>query len=63
MRNKKIVNQCISSLGGQKAAAWVALIFALSTIEPPPFYISDEIDAALEPNYKVNLANKGIVQK
>ena len=43
--------------GGQKTAAGVALIFALSTIEPPPFYILDEIDAALDPNYRVNLAN------
>ena len=43
--------------GGQKTAAGVALIFALSTIEPPPFYILDEIDAALDPNYRVNLAS------
>jgi len=43
--------------GGQKTAAGVALIFALSTIEPPPFYILDEIDAALDPNYRTNLAN------
>ena len=42
--------------GGQKTAAGVALIFALSTIEPPPFYILDEIDAALDPNYRINLA-------
>ena len=43
--------------GGQKTAAGIALIFALSTIEPPPFYILDEIDSALDPNYRVNLAN------
>ena len=43
--------------GGQKTAAGVALIFALSTIEPPPFYILDEIDDALDPNYRINLAN------
>ena len=43
--------------GGQKTAAGVALIFALSTIEPPPFYILDEIDATLDPNYRVNLSN------
>ena len=43
--------------GGQKTAAGVALIFALSTIEPPPLYILDEIDAALDPNYRINLAN------
>ena len=51
-------NQSMYQLsGGQKTAAGVALIFALSTIEPPPFYILDEIDAALDPNYRVNLAN------
>ena len=43
--------------GGQKTTAGVALIFALSTIEPPPFYILDEIDAAFDPNYRVNLAS------
>ena len=51
-------NQSMYQLsGGQKTAAGVALIFALSTIEPPPFYILDEIDAALDPNYRINLAN------
>ena len=43
--------------GGQKTAAGVALIFALSTIEPPPFYILDKIDTVLAPNYGVNLSN------
>ena len=43
--------------GGQKTAAGEALIFALSTIEPPPFFILDKIDTVLAPNYGVNLSN------
>jgi len=42
--------------GGQKTAVAVALIFALSKIDPPPFYILDEIDAALDPSMRTNLA-------
>jgi structural maintenance of chromosome 3 (chondroitin sulfate proteoglycan 6) len=42
--------------GGQKTAVAVALIFALSKIDPPPFYILDEIDAALDPTMRSNLA-------
>lgn len=42
--------------GGQKTAVAVALIFALSKIDPPPFYILDEIDAALDPSMRSNLA-------
>jgi structural maintenance of chromosome 3 (chondroitin sulfate proteoglycan 6) len=42
--------------GGQKTAVAVALIFALSKIDPPPFYILDEIDAALDPSMRINLA-------
>jgi structural maintenance of chromosome 3 (chondroitin sulfate proteoglycan 6) len=43
--------------GGQKTAVAVALIFALSKIDPPPFYILDEIDAALDPAMRINLAS------
>ena len=39
----------------QKTAVAVALIFALSKIDPPPFYILDEIDAALDPSLRINL--------
>lgn len=42
--------------GGQKTAVAVALIFALSKIDPPPFYLLDEIDAALDPSLRVNLS-------
>ncbi len=43
--------------GGQKTAVAISLIFALSQIDPPPFYILDEIDAALDPNLRVNFNN------
>jgi structural maintenance of chromosome 3 (chondroitin sulfate proteoglycan 6) len=50
-------NQAMHQLsGGQKTAVAVALIFALSKIDPPPFYILDEIDAALDPIMRNNLA-------
>lgn len=42
--------------GGQKTAVAVALIFSLSKIDPPPFYILDEIDAALDPSMRTNLS-------
>ena len=47
--------------GGQKSAVAIALIFALSKIDPPPFYILDEVDAALDPNLRVNLSK--LIQK
>ena len=42
--------------GGQKTAVGIILIFALSKIDPAPFYILDEIDAALDPVLRSNLA-------
>ena len=47
--------------GGQKSAVAIALIFALSKIDPPPFYILDEVDAALDPNLRINLSK--LIQK
>ncbi|KAN0015627.1 hypothetical protein ACTFIU_008368 [Dictyostelium citrinum] len=39
--------------GGQKTLVALALIFALQRTDPAPFYLLDEIDAALDHNYRV----------
>eukprot|EP01132_Coremiostelium_polycephalum_P005350 gene5350-6675_t len=39
--------------GGQKTLVALTLIFALQRTDPAPFYLLDEIDAALDHNYKV----------
>jgi len=36
--------------GGQKTVVAVSLLFAIQRCDPAPFYIFDEIDAALDQN-------------
>lgn len=43
--------------GGQKTVVAIALIFAIQRLEPAPFYLFDEIDAALDTQYRTALAN------
>ena len=38
--------------GGQKTLVALALIFAIQRCDPAPFYLFDEIDAALDPQYR-----------
>lgn len=42
--------------GGQRTAVAVSLIFALSRVDQAPFYILDEIDAALDVSMRANLS-------
>jgi ABC-type arginine transport system ATPase subunit len=38
--------------GGQKTVVALALIFAIQKCDPAPFYLFDEIDAALDTEYR-----------
>merc|ERR1711988_1117799 len=42
--------------GGQKTVVALALIFAIQRLEPAPFYLFDEIDAALDTQYRTAVA-------
>ena len=42
--------------GGQLALVSLALIFAIQRTDPAPFYLLDEIDAALDPTYRAAVA-------
>lgn len=39
--------------GGQKTLVALALIFAIQRCDPAPFYLFDEIDAALDPQVSI----------
>jgi structural maintenance of chromosome 3 (chondroitin sulfate proteoglycan 6) len=43
--------------GGQKTLVALALIFAIQRCDPAPFYLFDEIDAALDPIHRTAVAN------
>lgn len=45
---KKRVSGLIALSGGERALTSIALIFAMSQVNPPPFLILDETDAALD---------------
>ncbi|SCV00244.1 LANO_0F05930g1_1 [Lachancea nothofagi CBS 11611] len=43
--------------GGQKTVCAIALILAIQMVEPAPFYLFDEIDAALDKQYRTSVAS------
>ena len=44
--------------GGQKTLVALTLIFAIQKCDPAPFYLFDEIDQALDPQYRKSVAGK-----
>ena len=48
--------------GGQKTVVALAIIFAIQRCDPAPFYLFDEIDAALDPQYRTAIARMLEVQ-
>ncbi|GAX82234.1 hypothetical protein CEUSTIGMA_g9662.t1 [Chlamydomonas eustigma] len=42
--------------GGQRTLVALALIFAIQRCDPAPFYLFDEIDAALDPQYRTTVS-------
>ena len=42
--------------GGQRTLVSLALIFAIQSVDSAPFYLLDEVDAALDPQYRQTVA-------
>ena len=42
--------------GGQKAVVALAFILAIQRCDPAPFYLFDEVDAALDPEFRRSVA-------
>jgi energy-coupling factor transporter ATP-binding protein EcfA2 len=42
--------------GGQQSVVALALIFSIQQCDPMPFYVFDEIDASLDPTYRMQVA-------
>ena len=43
--------------GGQKAVVALAFILAIQRCDPAPFYLFDEVDAALDPEFRAAIAS------
>ena len=42
--------------GGQKTVVALAFILAIQRCDPAPFYLFDEVDAALDPEFRRTIA-------
>ena len=51
------LSQLAQLSGGQKTIVSLALLFAMQRYEPAPFYLFDEIDAALDNEYRAAVAS------
>ena len=47
--------------GGQKSLVALALIFSIQKCDPAPFYLFDEIDQALDPQYRHAVAGNHFI--
>ncbi|CCJ29973.1 unnamed protein product [Pneumocystis jirovecii] len=54
--NKKDEQRIQQLSGGQKSLCALALIFAIQRCDPAPFYLLDEVDAALDTQYRTAVA-------
>lgn len=52
----KGVSELAHLSGGQKSLVAIALVFAIQRCDPAPFYLFDEVDAALDAEYRMALA-------
>lgn len=55
--NKEATYKMQQLSGGQKTVVALALVFAIQRADPAPFYLFDEIDAALDAQYRSALSN------
>lgn len=62
--SKTETGQRMSQLsGGQKSLVALALIFSIQQCDPAPFYLFDEIDAALDAQYRRSVAGMSCLVK
>ncbi len=43
--------------GGEKTVVAICILMSLQVCNPAPFYVFDEMDAALDPRYRSNIRN------
>lgn len=56
LKGKRVFHNVLALSGGQKTVLALSLIFAMQRCQKAPFYILDEVDAALDENYRASVA-------